>query len=141
MNYEPAYRIIDVNLNRSIEGLRVVEEVARFHLKNKTITRRIKDLRHTISSLQDEPFFEHNKLINARDVKQDLGKDTDFDKFSYTDVRELTMANFRRAKEGTRVIEEVLKLLPESAHISKKIKKTRFEIYEIEKKFLGILVS
>ena len=45
------YRVIDVNLNRSREGLRVCEEVARFILNNKSITARFKALRHDIQRI------------------------------------------------------------------------------------------
>ena len=47
-------RIIDANLNRSREGLRVCEEVARFHLSSPQLTRELKSVRHAVNALQGE---------------------------------------------------------------------------------------
>ena len=42
-------RIVDANLNRSREGLRVCEEVVRFALEDARLTSEFKTLRHKIS--------------------------------------------------------------------------------------------
>ena len=39
-------RIIDANLNRTGEGLRVLEETARLSLNDAALTQRLKNLRH-----------------------------------------------------------------------------------------------
>jgi len=36
------FQIIDVNVNRSVEGLRVVEEICRFILEDNSLTHKIK---------------------------------------------------------------------------------------------------
>jgi thiamine-phosphate pyrophosphorylase len=41
-------RIIDVNANRCAEGLRVVEEIARFSLEDGGLTGRLKEIRHEV---------------------------------------------------------------------------------------------
>jgi len=47
-NDQHIYQVLDANLNRAREGLRVVEEVFRFTKKNKQVSQKIKDLRHKI---------------------------------------------------------------------------------------------
>jgi len=42
------WRIIDVNLNRSREGLRIIEEFARFGLEDSSLSKEIKNIRHEI---------------------------------------------------------------------------------------------
>ena len=40
------YRILDVNFNRSKEGLRVCEDLCRYIWNQRTLTRAFKDVRH-----------------------------------------------------------------------------------------------
>ena len=65
-------RIIDANLNRAAEGLRVIEDIARLYLNNGTISAQLKNMRHqlvyTSSELQQQ-------LVWARDAASDVGKD------------------------------------------------------------------
>ena len=44
-------RIIDANLNRAREGLRVCEDISRFALGDKTATRALKSIRHGATDL------------------------------------------------------------------------------------------
>ena len=49
------YRVIDANLNRAKEGLRVCEDTVRFILKDKILTKKIKKLRHDITRIAADP--------------------------------------------------------------------------------------
>jgi len=120
-------QIIDANLNRAREGLRIVEEVTRFVLKDEKLTKEIKDERHKLGTL-----FANSELIRFRDASKDLGRYGDFDDSSHKDLRETVQRNFRRAQEGCRVIEEFSKLFSEE--IPPIIKEIRFKTYELEKK-------
>ena len=42
------YRIIDANINRASEGIRVLEDLARFYLEDKDLSKRLKEIRHGI---------------------------------------------------------------------------------------------
>ena len=42
------YRVLDANYNRAVEGLRVVEEFARFVISDPRITSELKQLRHQL---------------------------------------------------------------------------------------------
>ena len=119
-------QIIDANLNRAKEGLRVVEEVARFVLRNEKLTKEIKSQRNIWANL-----FKNQDLIKFRDTTKDLGKYKDFDDSSYRGLCETTQRNLSRAQEGCRVLEEFSKLF--SKELPPKIKEIRFNIYELEK--------
>ena len=127
-------QIIDANLNRAREGLRVVEEVARFILRDEKLTKEIKAQRHKLATL-----FKNQELIKFRDTKKDLGKykDFDFDDSSYRNLRETVQRNLSRAQEGCRVLEEFSKLF--SKELPPKVKEIRFNIYELEKELMNIL--
>ena len=123
-------RILDVNINRAREGLRVMEDYARFALCGKGLTGRIKTARHLISKAVDR--FE---LVTARASEKDLGRPPSFDKEVKTKTLEnVIIANIIRVEESTRVLEEFSKVIyPKSAPI---FKKARFLVYDIEKEFI-----
>jgi thiamine-phosphate pyrophosphorylase len=129
------YRIIDANFNRSREGLRVCEEVARFILRSPSLTRDLKSVRHSISSvLKQAPATA--KILNAsRDTLKDAGKclytESEMSRATYEDI---FGANIQRVKESLRVLEEFFKLVDKKG--SSRFTDLRFKVYEIEKKAL-----
>jgi len=127
-----AYRIIDANINRVSEGIRVLEDISRFIFENKAITEELRNLRHlTRKSFKDE------RLINFRDSIGDIGfeisSNSVLDKKEYLD--NLIDANFKRVQEGLRCIEESLKILGHY-EISKVYENIRYSSYNLEKKFV-----
>jgi thiamine-phosphate pyrophosphorylase len=126
------YQIIDVNLNRAREGLRVVEEIARFVLKDKNLTEQIRTQRHELSQA-----FKELDLVRFRDASRDMGRGREFDAYSCKDIGEGARKNFKRAEEGCRVIEELSKLFNEE--ISAKMKEIRFSVYDLEKGLMSKL--
>ncbi|MCF8067207.1 MAG: thiamine phosphate synthase [Desulfobacterales bacterium] len=127
------YRIIDANLNRSSEGLRVIEDISRFHFEKKAVTETLREIRHTARKMFTDM---SDRLIFARAADKDIGKiiseETTLD--NKTDLKELIASNFKRIEEGFRTIEENLKIVNEYER-SKKIESLRFKIYTIEKNF------
>jgi len=125
-----SYRIIDVNLNRSKEGLRVCEDIARFHLKDLKITKKLGRIRHRLAYIVRGSGIDRLMLLKHRDPGRDLGKD-----FSRGPKRRtfkgIFIANSQRVKESLRVLEEFSKLLDLGA--SKKIQRLRFDFYALEK--------
>ena len=69
-------RLIDANLNRSLEGLRVCEDIARFMLNEKTLSGYFKTLRHGVGKLSKKLYMKKNILLKSRNVKKDIGKKT-----------------------------------------------------------------
>ncbi|HDN86180.1 MAG: thiamine-phosphate pyrophosphorylase [Candidatus Omnitrophota bacterium] len=124
------FRIIDVNFNRAKEGLRVIEDIFRFILRDNHLRKWARKVRHSLDKIVKEASFK-NKLIKARSTEEDLGKDYDFLEKRRKSMEEVLYINLQRVKESLRVLEEFLKLIDEKkAGI---IKKTRFKVYELEK--------
>jgi len=125
------YRIIDANLNRVMEGVRVCEDIMRFASNNERLTSRLKGLRHEIFLAIKDIRREHlEEMVSSRDVNDVGGKTIESEKVR-GDITELFMANAQRGKESLRVLEEVLKLF--DGDLSQKFKKFRYKLYEIEK--------
>ena len=125
-------RIMDVNFNRAREGLRVLEEIARFLLDNREVTKRIKEMRHKLYFLLKE-----NGYIFSRNIKADVGAALTLkEENRREDYLSLVQANAQRVSEALRVMEEFGKL---NGKISPKIKALRFQLYEIEKE-LSVLI-
>ena len=66
-----AYRILDANLNRCTEGLRVIEEYIRFSLEDQHLSRVCKQLRHDLVALAGQ--LPGSRLHTMRDVLGDVG--------------------------------------------------------------------
>jgi thiamine-phosphate pyrophosphorylase len=132
-------RIIDASLNRAAEGLRFLEDTARFLLNDAALTEQLKTIRHEIIT-NDWPF--HQQLIQSRDSQGDVGVNIEVeggkDKKSLASA---VVANSRRVQEALRTLEEVAKIegggLPLN---SAKLQASRFKMYTIEKNLLSRLL-
>jgi len=129
MENQKIYRIIDANLNRSREGLRVVEDFARFVLSNDKISSEIKKQRHKIDRIARTVY---SQLVSSRNSKNDVFRRTKEPRkkngFS------VVVSNIKRVEESLRVLEEFSKII--SASAGSKFKKIRFKIYDIEKEIV-----
>ncbi|MFC1644098.1 thiamine-phosphate pyrophosphorylase [Candidatus Omnitrophota bacterium] len=125
------YRIIDANLNRVMEAIRVCEDIVRFFSNNERLTLKLKDLRHEVFNAIKDLRMEHlEELVSSRDLNDVGMKSTESEK-TRENLVDLFLANTQRGKESLRVLEEVLKLFDQE--LSQKFKKFRFKLYEIEK--------
>jgi len=132
-------RIIDANLNRGREGLRVVEDIVRFILDDAKLASQIKNARHNITDLVQQLHINDIDLLNARDSQGDVGIELDCNSEDIRrDVLHIATANFVRVQESMRVLEEFSKLYDSS--VSPKFKSLRFKLYELEKEILPKLV-
>lgn len=129
----PINRIIDANINRTKEGLRVCEEIARFILNNRSLTAELKSIRHNIDSLTKR-LPSHIKLLKERNSLKDIGKESSADELSRTSAKDIFCASIQRLKESIRVLEEFSKLSDKKAALG--FKEIRYKIYAIEKKSL-----
>lgn len=132
MNISPAiYRIIDANLNRASEGLRVIEDGVRFILNDPSLTEELKKMRHSIIKvIKDVPDFNWEELISSRNSRKDVGAELAEEKREK--IKEVLRANFRRVEEAERSLEEFGKLL--SPLLGEQFRKIRFQTYSLEKK-------
>ncbi|MBN2483323.1 MAG: thiamine-phosphate pyrophosphorylase [Candidatus Omnitrophica bacterium] len=124
------YRIMDANLNRCREGLRVIEDIFRFYFKDDMLRRRLRTIRHTLDTLNESALTA--KFLAARDSVKDQGRHTDCFEMGRKDIGDIFYANMQRAKESLRVLEEFLKI-EDRARVTA-IKKARYGLYTIEKK-------
>jgi thiamine-phosphate pyrophosphorylase len=131
--------MIDASLNRSSEGLRVLEDVARFVLNDAELSRRLKSLRHDLS--RDTKHLSI-WLLSHRDSEHDVGyldsKDKDKKRNTKTTspqgLLDLVAANAKRVEESLRVIEELAKLPELSSMLnSASFEQKRFAIYTLER--------
>ena len=128
------YRILDANFNRSREGLRVCEEVARFALDAPGLTRELKRCRHQITDIWKRLFEKDTELVRSRDVGTDVGRTPPEKRSTRRDFWELYWANSQRSKESLRALEESVKLL--DVRYAGEFKKVRFKVYALEKRAL-----
>lgn len=126
------YRIIDANINRAKEGLRVCEEIARFVLNSRSLTLRLKETRHQVELILADLSFKKNVFHN-RNARYDVGKDINTIKeLKRKSCADIFFANIQRVKESLRVLEEFSKL--KSAAEALRFKKLRYDVYDLEKK-------
>jgi thiamine-phosphate pyrophosphorylase len=125
-------RILDVNVNRGREGLRVVEDVARLILDDADLAAQIKNMRHKITELAQQLTTGESDLLNARDSEGDVGVNLNCPAENVrTDLSQVVAANIHRSQEAMRVLEEFSKLYNSS--IAAQFKTLRFRLYGLEK--------
>jgi len=131
-------RIIDENVNRLSEGLRVLEEVARMILNDAGLTGRLKTLRHEL--IRADLSFNLG-LLAARDSAADVGAELQVaGEQEEKDLSLLAIANSRRIQEALRVLEEFSKLPDLKVNLdSDRFRRARFEIYRIEQELISKL--
>lgn len=127
------YRIIDVNINRVCEGLRVIEDYLRFTLNNNNYLK-IKKFRHFLR--EKVSILVEKKLITHRDSINDLGNKSDEIEINRKSETDIVKANLLRVMEGLRVLEEYSKLEENLRAFLNEIKMMRFFVYELEKEIL-----
>lgn len=128
-------RILDVNINRSREGLRVVEDIVRLALDDADLSAQMKTMRHKITSLAQQLSLDESELLMARDSEGDVGMNIDCaSEHLRTDLSQIATANIRRSQEAMRVLEEVSKLYNSS--IASQFKTLRFRLYGLEKEIM-----
>ena len=131
-------RLIDANVDRIGEGLRVLEEVARFLLNDADLCHRLKSLRHHLS--QAVPVSDID-LVSSRDVAADAGAFIRLPDANHGDLAALVAANSRRVQESIRVLEEFARL-PDTPLKAAPAdwEQWRYEAYELEKQLVSRLL-
>lgn len=124
-------RIIDANINRTKEGLRVCEEITRFILNNRSLTLELKNLRHGID-LVFLSLVSQRELLRERLVQKDVGQNIYGNELKREGLKDIFFANIQRVKESVRVLEEFSKLI--NVNSALKFKRARYKLYAIEKK-------
>ncbi len=121
-------RVCDANLNRLREGIRVIEDILRYKENDKERAKKLKNLRH----LTQLPNYK--ELLKHRDSINDVLKPSTSSEQERENLESIIIANFKRAEESARVLEEIFKL--EDIATSERFKHIRYELYDLEKQVL-----
>ena len=119
------YRILDANLDRAREGLRIIEEWCRLGLNNQPLAEECKNIR------QELALWHSWELRQARDTPNDVGTSLSHPQEEVREsIEQLLQANLCRSQEALRVLEEYSKLYePKMATVCKQL---RYRVYTIE---------
>ena len=126
------HRLVDANANRALEGLRVCEEIVRFHLESPRVFPRLRSLRHAVARAVRQLPLSATELVRARDSRRDLGKRAPASRIA--SLERLLLINFQRAKESLRTLEECSRLI--GPRHTAAFQRLRFRIYEVERETL-----
>jgi len=119
-------RIIDVNLNRATEALRVLEEISRFYLDNKEFSASLKNIRHELFKTVN---IRYKDLLKSRDTEGDVGVDIT-NPSKKADIIDIYRANFKRLQQSLRVLAEYSSL---EGLDTASFEKNRYDSYTLEK--------
>jgi len=118
-------RILDANLDRAREGIRVVEEWVRFGRDDAALSRECKALRQELAR------WHGPDLRAARDTPDDVGTNLTHDRErDRPDLASVLQANICRVQEALRVLEEYGKLY--DADFAAACKQYRYRVYTLE---------
>lgn len=125
----------------------MIEDIARYALNDENLSKRLKNIRH-IARI-------NKNLLNSRDIKNDVLKQSTKSELKRKDIKDIAIANFKRAEESARVIEELLKLdytgsldsnsldsldsNTDNIADSALFKNIRYELYDIEIEYFRIM--
>ncbi|MBT9312911.1 thiamine phosphate synthase [Leptothoe kymatousa] len=124
------YRILDANLDRAREGLRILEEWCRFGLNDGTLTEMLKHFRQTLGG------WHSDAMRQCRDTPGDPGTGLSHPQEEQRDsLQTVVQVNCCRVQEALRVLEEYGKL--HSAEMASGAKQMRYQLYTLESQLLG----
>jgi thiamine-phosphate pyrophosphorylase len=124
------YRILDANLDRAREGLRVIEEWCRFGLNQASLTAECKQLRQALA------LWHTAEIWASRDTSSDPGTDlTHPQEEQRSDMTQVLRVNFCRVEEALRVLEEYGKL--HQPKMAADCKQMRYRVYILETSLIG----
>ncbi|MEW6182207.1 MAG: thiamine phosphate synthase [Bacillota bacterium] len=118
-------RVFDANLNRAREGLRVLEDIARFVLEDADLAERARNARHV---LRTPPGIDYGQIIEARSVSRDFG--SEYPAPHHRGLVSVVIANARRVQEAARVLEETARNLCFDS--VEDFKRLRYTAYQLE---------
>lgn len=128
--YQAVYRILDANLDRAREGMRIIEEWCRFGLNNITLAEECKTIRQELAQLHSW------EIRQARNTPNDVGTELSHPQEEVRDsIESILQANLCRTQEALRVLEEYGKLYhPQMGAICKQM---RYQVYTLESSLLS----
>ncbi|MHB0956405.1 MAG: thiamine phosphate synthase [Pirellulaceae bacterium] len=124
------YRILDANCNRSLEGLRVVEDGVRFMWEDQHLVHVCKQLRHDLVAALAP--LSRRALHASRDTLGDVGTEvTTAGEYRRENLQAVVAANWSRTQQALRTLEEYAKVV--APEISARLESLRYRAYTIER--------
>jgi len=134
-------RVLDACMNRAREGLRVLEDYARFIMDNGVLVWALKDLRHRLTALERKlvtmptDAADAFSVVAERDIAGDSGTCvTGSQEQIRGESLDIVHANARRVQESLRSLEEFGKLIHPA--FSAEMKQLRYQAYEVHQRML-----
>ena len=125
-------RILDANANRALEGLRVCEDIVRFHWEASPEFRQLRGMRHAIAHAVAQLPVETVELMRARASARDVGRHARASRVG--SLERLLLMNLQRTKESLRALEECTRLI--APRQTARFQRLRFRTYEVERDLL-----
>ena len=123
-------RILDANLDRAREGVRIIEEWCRFGLNDSQLAAQCKQMRQELAS------WHSPELRAARDTPGDPGTELSHPQEERRgSIEQLLQANLSRTEEALRVLEEYGKLY--KLGMGAAFKQMRYQVYTLESYLLA----
>ncbi len=127
-------QLIDANLDRAREGLRVIEDWCRFGLNQKELVVTLKDWRQQLGN------HHHAIYKNARATSRDQGIGLSHPaQENRTSTEQIIAANCSRVQEALRVLEEFTRNTDPA--LASNASKIRYGLYELEITILKSTIS
>ena len=124
-------RIIDANLNRAREALRVLEEYARFGLDDAGLSTAAKEARHALADCVPDSIMA--ALLQQRDIVHDVRREIEAEsEYQRTGPVDVALAAGKRLSEALRSIEEYAKTFDRG--FAEAIERIRYRGYELERR-------
>lgn len=131
-------RLIDANANRAREGLRVLEDIARFALDDAELSRACKEARHAVTG-HVAAIADPLQAVAARDTPGDVGTSiVTVGEGSRESMAAIADAAAGRVGEALRVIEEAAKMSGMSDAASG-VEAVRYRVYDVHKRIMLML--
>jgi thiamine-phosphate pyrophosphorylase len=136
---DPLLRIIDANANRAREGLRVMEDIARFALGSTSLTEEVKHLRHDLGTALAGLPADRSQLLASRDAAEDVGATIKtVSECDRAGIPAIAAAAAGRVTEALRSLEEAAKALP-APSVAGAIESLRYRTYTADQRLTAAL--
>ncbi len=126
----PVIRVLDANINRAAEGMRVLEDIARFVLEDKRLCSEVKSCRHELR--------EQTPTLYSRSTAEDVGTGiSTVQEGNRGSIHDIALAASNRCSEALRVVEEFLKL----HNAENTVESIRYRMYDLSAEIIKQLGS
>lgn len=121
-----AARVVDANLNRARESLRVLDDYCRFVLNDTVLTQQLKQLRHDLAAAT-----RRVAVLSARNTDGDVGTSlTATNEYVRQGPKDVAVVNLKRLQESLRSIEEYGKVF--GPDLPRQAEAVRYRAYSLE---------